>query len=70
MAIDKFPYILQKIREITNCTNDQKSDFHMGHVEILFLVISVIGNFTNFFKMYGNLSMAIAYTNSCRNNNF
>ena len=41
-----------------------KSDFHMGHVEIWFLVISAIGDFTNFLKMYGNLSMAIAYTNS------
>ena len=47
-----------------------KSDFHMGHVEIWFLVISAIGDFTNFLKMYGNLSMAIAYTNSYRNKNF
>ena len=47
-----------------------KSDFHMGHVEIWFLVISAIGDFTNFLKMYGNLSMAIAYTNSYRNINF
>ena len=30
-------------------------------------VISAIGDFTNFLKMYGNLSMAIAYTNSYRN---
>ena len=44
-----------------------KSDFHMGHVEILFLVISAIGDFTDFFKMYGNLSMAITYTNSYSN---
>ena len=44
-----------------------KSDFHMGHVEIWFLVISAIGDFTNFLKMYGNLSMAITYTNSYRN---
>ena len=44
-----------------------KSDFHMDHVEIGFLVISAIGDFTNFLKMYGNLSMAIAYTNSYRN---
>ena len=47
-----------------------KSDFHMGHVEIWFLVISAIGDFTNFLKMYGNLSMAIAYTNSYRNSYF
>ena len=47
-----------------------KSDFHMGHVEIWFLVISAIGDFTNFLKMYGNLSMAIAYTNSYRNIGF
>mgnify|MGYP007071510141 CR=1 FL=1 len=47
-----------------------KSDFHMGHVEIWFLVISAIGDFTNFLKMYGNLSMAIAYTNSYRNKHF
>ena len=42
----------------------------MGHVEIWFLVISAIGDFTNFLKMYGNLSMAIAYTNSYRNTHF
>ena len=48
----------------------RKSDFHMGHVEIWFLVISAIGDFTNFLKMYGNLSMAIAYTNSYRNIGF
>ena len=46
-----------------------KSDFHMGHVEIWFLVISAVSDFTNFLKMYGNLSMAIAYTNSYRNSN-
>ena len=26
----------QKIREITSCTSEKKSDFHMGHVEIWF----------------------------------
>ena len=35
MAIDKFPYIFKKVCEITNCTNDQKSDFHMTHGEIV-----------------------------------
>ena len=39
------------------------NNFSMGHVEI-----SAIGDFTNFLKMYGNLSMAIAYTKSYRNN--
>ena len=34
MAIEKFPYIFKKIREIVACTNEKKSDFHMGHVEI------------------------------------
>ena len=46
-----------------------KSDFHMAHVEILFLFTSATDDFTNFLKMYGNLSMAIAYTNSYRNRN-
>ena len=36
----------------------QKSDFHMGPVEIGFLFTSA-DNFTNFLKMYGNLSMAL-----------
>jgi hypothetical protein len=39
----------------------------MGHVEIF---TSATDDFTNFLKMYGNLSMAIATSNSCRNTDF
>ena len=60
-------HTFSKNREIVVCTNEKKSDFHMGHVEIWFLVISAIGDFTNFLKMYGNFSMTITYTNSYRN---
>ena len=46
-----------------------KSDFHMAHVEIWFLFTSATDDFTNFSKRYGNLSMAISYSNSYRNMN-
>ena len=29
----------QKIHEIVGCTSEKKSDFHMGHVEIIFKLL-------------------------------
>ena len=43
-----------------------KSDFRMAHVENWFLFVSANNNFTNFLKMYRNLIMTVAYTNSYR----
>ena len=48
---------------------EMSDNFFMRHVEIWFLVISAIDDFTNFLQRYRNLPMNVAYINSYRNVN-